>query len=35
MEIVYVYYDTVAGMPAICSAAEYDPSMAACVSCIF
>ena len=35
MEIVYMYYDTVAGMPAICSAAEYDPSMAAGVSCIF
>jgi len=35
MQIVYMYYDTVAGKPAICSNAEYDPSIAAGVSCIF
>ena len=35
MEIVYMYYDTVAGKPAICSNAEYDQGIAAGVSCIF
>jgi len=35
MEIMYMYYDTVDGVPAICSNVEYDLTIAGCVTCIF
>jgi len=35
MEIMYMYYDTVEGVPAICGDVEYARDIVDCVSCIF
>jgi len=35
MEIMYMYYNTVEGVPAICGDVEYARDIVDCVSCIF
>jgi len=35
MEVMYMYYDTLGDMPAICGDTDYDQTIASGVSCIF